>query len=144
MFMMSSERENTYYLKGGFDRNEHMMLLDTGCLHSVTPWSLYTALTEDSLSGWTESTTSGFLADGSAIKIQGMASVLFKIGNTTFIHDFQIAEIDGKILLGMDFLRRHRCVIDVHHYSITIGRQTLQCCDVNGHPDYQCTVTADE
>ena len=134
MFMMSSERENTYYLKGRFDRNEHMMLLDTGCSHSVMPWSLYTALTEDSLSGWTESTTSGFLADGSAIRIQGMASVRFKIENTTFIHDFQIAEIDGKILLGMDFFRRHRCVIDVHHYSITIGRQTLQCCDANGHP----------
>ena len=134
VFMMSPERENTYYVKGRFDRSEHMLLLDTGCSHSVMPWSLYTALTEDSQLGWTESTTTGCLADGSSITIQGVASVTFRIGNTTFIHEFQIADIDGKILLGMDFFRRHRCTIDVHRYSITIGEQTLQCCDANGFP----------
>ena len=134
VFMMSSERENTYYVKGRFDRSEHMLLLDTGCSHSVMPWSLYTALTEDSQLGWTESTTTGCLADGSSITIQGVASVTFRIGNTTFIHEFQIADIDGKILLGMDFFRRHRCTIDVHRYSITIGEQTLQFCDAYGFP----------
>ena len=130
-FVMGAERENTYYLKGRFDRNEPMMLLDTDCTHSVMPWSLYTALTEDSQTGWTQSTTKGFLA---AIAIQGVASVKMKIGDSTFIHDFQIADIDGKVLLGMDFFRRHRCVLDVHRYSITIGGQTFQCCDASGFP----------
>ena len=99
-FVMGAERENTYYLKGRFDRNEPMMLLDTDCTHSVMPWSLYTALTEDSETGWTQSTTKEFLA---AIAIQGVASVKMKIGDRTFILDFQIADIYGKVLLGMDF-----------------------------------------
>ena len=50
--MMSDVRENSYMYqkKGRFDRAEHMMLLDTGCSHSVMPWHLYVTLKENCLS----------------------------------------------------------------------------------------------
>ena len=51
-FMMSDVSKNSYYIKGRFDRAEHMMLLDTGCSHSVMPWHLYVTLKENCLSNW--------------------------------------------------------------------------------------------
>ena len=73
-FMMSDVRENSYYIKGRFDRAEHMMLLDTGCSHSVMPY-------QDCLNNWQLSATQGFLADGSGINIQGMAGLKMRIGS---------------------------------------------------------------
>ena len=42
--MVNTERENTYYIKSRFDRSSHMLLLDTGCSHSVMPYHLSTTL----------------------------------------------------------------------------------------------------
>ena len=38
VFMMSPAEENTYYLKGTIGDTDIMMLLDTGCSHSVIRW----------------------------------------------------------------------------------------------------------
>ena len=55
-----------------------------------------------------------------------------KIGDTTFIHNFQIADIDGKVLLGIDIFRRQRCVwITIDTTSLD---QTFQYCDTSGFP----------
>ena len=79
-FFMSDMRKNSYYIKGRFDRAEHM-LLDTGCSHYVMPWHLYVTLKEDCLNNWQLSATQGFLADGSGINIQGMAGLKMRIGS---------------------------------------------------------------
>ena len=132
--MMNTERENTYYVKGRFDRDSHMLLLDTGCSHSVMPYQLYTALSMKCKINYNPIHNRGVLADGSDVAIHGIAETQFKIGSKTYLHHFQLANIDGKVLLGMDFFRKHRCVIDVHRYTVQIGDEVLDCCDVNGDP----------
>ena len=39
--------ENTYYLKGDIGSKRCMMLVDTGCSHSVMPYDLYAELDGD-------------------------------------------------------------------------------------------------
>ena len=112
--MVNTEQETTYYIKGRFDRSPHMLLLDTGCSHSAMPFHLYTTLSMKCMIKYNPIHNRGVLADGSNVSIHGIAETQFKIGSTTYIHDFQLADIDGKILLGMDFFRKHWCVIDVH------------------------------
>ena len=132
--MVNTERENTYYIKSRFDRSSHMLLLDTGCSHSVMPYHLYTTLSLKCKIKYNPIHNRGILANGSNVSIHGIAETQFKIGTTTYIHDFQLADIDGKILLGMDFFRKHRCVINVHRYTVQIGDQILDCCDIDGDP----------
>ena len=48
------------------------------------------------------------------------------------IHNCQIAEIDSKVLLGIAFLKRYRCLLDIHRFILRIGQQLIPCCDNNG------------
>ena len=132
--MLCSQRENTYFVTGRFDRATHVLLLDTGCSHSVMPYSLYVALSDQCKIRYTPQHNRGYLADGSGITIQGVAETRMRIGGRTYLHHFQIAEISGKILLGMDFFRRYRCILDIHKYKLQIGDQTIPCCDADGAP----------
>ena len=34
----------------------------------------------------------------------------------------------------MDFLRRYRCLLDIHRYTLQIDEQLIPCCDKNGEP----------
>ena len=134
VFLMSQAEENTYYLRGNLGSKECMMLLDTGCSHSVMPYDLFTELEKDSKIMWSPSGGQGVLADGSRISIQGVGTVKLKLGDLELEHNFQLANIDGKILLGMDFFKKHRCVLDLHRCTIDIRSYTFDCCDLHGNP----------
>ena len=89
-----------------------------GCSHNVMPWHLYVTLKGDCLNNWQPSATRGFLADGSGINIQGVAELKMRIWSKKIIHNFQIAEIESKVLLGMKFLKRYRCLLNIHRFIL--------------------------
>ena len=134
LMMFSPQRENSYFIRSAFNHLTHTLLLDTGCSHSVIPIDVYKSLPEASKQGFNPRLNHGRLADGSGVTIHGVAMVKMKIGSREFLHDFQVAEINGKILLGMDFFRKYRCVLDVHNYRFQLGVHVIECCDVEGHP----------
>ena len=110
--LMSRREENTYYLKGDVGSKRCMMLVDTGCSHSVMPCDLYAELDGDSKLQWRPPEGDGVLADGSQVPIQGIGTVKFQLGDLMLEHSFQLAHIDGITLLGMDILKKQKCVSD--------------------------------
>ena len=134
LLMFSPQRENSYHIRSMFHNLTHTLLLDTGCSHSVIPVDMYNSLPDACKQGFNPRLNHGKLADGSGVTIHGVAKVKMKIGGREFLHDFQVAEINGRILLGMDFFRKHRCILDVHNYRIQLGGQIIECCDVDGNP----------
>jgi predicted aspartyl protease len=132
--MMSSFERNSYYVMGNIAGVDCVMLLDTGCSHSVLPWKLYEELPKEAKLSWRPARNNGVLADGSPVMIRGCAEVRVKIGGTRMTHEFQLADIEEKTLLGMDFFRKHRCVLDIHKCRISIDGKEIVCCDVHGNP----------
>ena len=57
-----------------------------------------------------------------------------KIGKLEISHGFQLADIGGKVLLGMDFFKKHKCVLDINNCNIKIRTESLDCCDQYGTP----------
>ena len=125
VFLMSQAEENTYYLEGQLGSQKCMMLLDTGCSHSVMPYDLYTGLEAGCKLQWSPSGGHGVLADGSRIAIQGVGTVKLRLGDLDMEHSFQLTDTEGKILLGMDFFKKHRCVLDLHRCTISICSHTF-------------------
>ena len=125
--------ENTYYLKGDIGSKRCMMLVDTGCSHSVMPYDLYAELDGDTCSKlqWRPPEGHGVLADGSPVPIQGIGTVKFQLGNLMLEHSFQLAHIDG-ILLGMDFLKKQICVLDFERGTLKLSSYSTNSCDLHG------------
>ena len=130
--LMSRKEENTYYLKGDLGTEECMMLVDTGCSHSVMPCDLYAKLDGDSKLQWRPPEGHGVLADGSQVPIQGIGKVKFQLGDLMLEHSFQLAHIDGTILLGMDFLKKQKCVLDFERGILKLSSYTTDSCDLHG------------
>ena len=79
--MMSQVEENTYYLKGTVGPKDIMMLLDTGCSHSVMSFELFTKLRQENKLKWSPSGGWGIQADGVGIAIKGIGQA----GNLTWL-----------------------------------------------------------
>ena len=129
--LMSRGEENTYYLKGDIGSKRCRMLIDTGCSHSVMPCDLYAKLDGDSKLQWRPPEGHGVLADGSQVPIEGIGTVKFQLGDLMLEHSFQLAHIDG-ILLGMDFLRKQKCVLDFERGTLKLSPYTTNRCDLLG------------
>jgi hypothetical protein len=132
--MMSTMETNSYYVLGSLAGVDCVMLLDTGCSHSVLPWKLYNELPKEAKLSWRPARNNGVLADGSPVMIRGRAEIKMKVGGMNMTHEFQLAEIEEKTLLGMDFFKKHRCVLDIHKCRISINSKQVMCCDVHGNP----------
>lgn len=74
------------------------------------------------------------------IKVWGQTSLAFNIGGVHLKHTFLVAEIGGHGLIGMDFLRKYKCILDVPAGSLkwpngeiplqTIEPSGISCCKV--------------
>ena len=134
VFLMSQAEENTYYLRGKLGSRDCMMLLDTGCSHSVMPYDLFMELEKDSKIMWSPSGGQGVLADGSRIPIHGVGTVKLRLGDLELEHSFQLVQIEGNILLGMDFLKKQQCVLDFQRGTINMSSYTFDIWDLHGNP----------
>lgn len=123
---------NTYYAKARMGRHEQLMLLDTGCTHSViSPDSLkkipkeYVAIDKN---------TKGQckLADGSQIHLTGSAKINMKIGSQMVYQDFLITNVSDHPILGMDFFHTNHCELDFSKLQMRMNGHPIHCCDIDG------------
>ena len=89
-------------------------LIDTGSTVCVIHPRKYDELPKSARPEIKSSTKRICLADGSVIKTFGHVDLPIQIGTSITMQKFIIAEIDVPVVLGFDFLHRHRCTLDVH------------------------------
>ena len=119
------------YLNGDIGSKRSMMLLDTGFSHYAMPCNLYAKLDGGGKLQWRPPEGDGVLADGSQVPIQGIGKVKFQLGDLMLEHSFQLAHIVG-ILLGMDFLKKQKCVLDFERGTLKLSPYTTNSCDLHG------------
>lgn len=91
------------------------LLLDSGCDKTIISSRVYkkiggnkhSALLQDVQCPRVE------LADGRQVKVHGCAVVQIWVGSAAVEHLVVIANIEGQGILGLDFLRRHKCGLAV-------------------------------
>ena len=98
-----------------------MMLLDTGCSHYAMPCNLYAKLDGGGMLQWRPPEGHEVLADGIQVPIQGIGTVWFQLGELELEHSFQLADIDGIILPGMDFLKKQKCVLGFERGTLKLS-----------------------
>ena len=85
-----------------------MMLLDTGCSHSIMPYDLLMKLGKDSKIMLSPSGGHRVLSDGSRISIHGVGKTQLRLADLESVHSFQLVQIKRNIWLGTDFLKKQQ------------------------------------
>jgi len=110
------------------------MLLDSGCTQSVFPRSHFQKLHPNIRTSLHPVTGNGILADGTRIKLDGLSTIKFKIGQRQYQHKFLVADLNNHILLGLDFFEAQQCVLDFQKSQLLIQSELISCCDQGGNP----------
>lgn len=84
-------------------------------------------------------------ANGTAIAVSGEieANVTFQYRLKTKIH-FVVSEEIGEVILGAEFLTKHRCVIDFNQYELQLGQYNLELIQKNGRLNVNRIVTTEQ
>ena len=128
-----SERPNTemdfdsLYLVVKLNDIDISCLLDTGSTISVLHPNRYAALppeTRPALEGGDKNLK---MADGGLVATYGQALFPIIIGGQRFEQRLVVAEIDSAMILGLDFFKKHRCVLDVGKTALWVDGHLTPC-----------------
>ena len=76
------------------------------------------------------------MADGGIIRILGSVNLCMKIGtdNLSMEHKMVVAPVEAPAVLGLDFLRAHRCILDVDGCTLWVGGAVHACRSITDMP----------
>ena len=117
-------------------------LVDTGANTTILSTQTFNQMQPEQKPILNLATTDMILADGSAVPIAGRGTLQIEIGPATLLHEVWIADIEPAAIIGMDLMKKTRCVIDPSRLQVQIGDTVLQSQSVS--PPSVCTVRAAE
>eukprot|EP00105_Crassostrea_gigas_P001492 XP_011413701.1 PREDICTED: uncharacterized protein LOC105318343 [Crassostrea gigas] len=89
------------------------LLVDTGATLTILSYKVYENLTKPEEDKLTPVTQSIILADGALLQTKGKCDFLISIGNSEFEVTTVVADISADGILGLDFLKQNKCLVDV-------------------------------
>ena len=57
---------------------------------------------------------------GAALEVKGKTTVSLQIGEESYDADVIVADVENDLLIGLDFMRRHGCTVDVENNVLII------------------------
>src|SRR6218665_4020700 len=115
-----SDSQNAIYVRGTINGHPRTYLIDTGSEVSLVPLSMVEGLSLQ------PSNRTLLAANGTDIRVVGALAVLLKISRRFAIESsFLVSDQIGEIMLGMDWLRQHRCRISFGTGAIFVGRRRI-------------------
>ena len=110
-------------------------LVDTGANITIVKPSVFQRIANEARPPLQDPQTNMILADGSSLPFVGRAKVELQAGSLAVTHDIWVADIDLDAILGIDFLRKHRCELKLsdgqYHLSFPTGACPCQTRDSN-------------
>ena len=69
------------------------------------------------------------LADGGVVYTQGSVKLLLKLGTDSvpIQHDFIVAAIEAPVVVGLDFMRAHGCILNVTEGTLVVEDKVHMC-----------------
>ena len=114
-------KEHGLYVKALIGGMETSLLIDTGATISLLSRVLFEALLKEKsyeLKGVCEPI---FSANGTRIDVIGQTEVCMAIDESKLQHSLVIADIRVDGILGMDFLKKHNCVINLQKGTLSVS-----------------------
>ena len=76
------------------------------------------------------------MADGGVVRTLGSVNLCMKIGtdNLSMEHKMVVAPVEAPAVLGLDFLRAHRCILDVDGCTLRVGGAVHACHSITDMP----------
>lgn len=109
------------------DAESVRFLVDTGANVSIINTSVYRKM--NPLPELQSSKMNMKMADGKCIHAKGIATMNVTLAGISVQHEFWIVDIDEDIegLLGFDFLKAHKCVLDVGNSQFKLNGHIVKC-----------------
>ena len=126
---LETDAKGSLYLPMLIDEVPTMALVDTGSTISVVHPSILTRLPDDVAVQMNSQVGQIRLADGSMIDTLGTVQLKVQLGadKESWTHDWVVSEVETPVVIGVDFLRDHRCTLDVRAGTLTVG-DTVHVC----------------
>lgn len=105
-------RESGFFTDGRIENTHIEWLIDTGCTPTIIASRVYNRLSADNRPELKEYRGILLSADDSTIKVLGRAEMNVQIGRKVMRHPILVADIGNEGLIGTDFLRTHKMVLD--------------------------------
>ena len=102
-------------------------MVDTGSSHTFMARRIYDGIDSSSRPPLSPLAEPMSMADGSPLTIHGKATVSFQLGLFSYVMDFLVADIRHEAILGLDFLRGSRSVIDCYRHKLHTPCGILEC-----------------
>jgi len=126
---------SSYFILGKLTRKVATFLLDTGCTTNLLCRRLFDTLSaRDRASLEPYKGEHGTLADGSCIPFYGVIELTGRVCDQMISETFIVSQLKEDAILGMPFLKRHRCHIDFYKSKVVMARGELACMDQFGRP----------
>jgi len=121
---------SSYFLPGKLAGKAVTFLLDTGCTTNLLSRHLFnTHSVRDRASLEPYEGEHGTLADGSCIPFYGIIELTGRIRDQVINETFIVSQLKEDAILGIPFLKRHRCHIDFNKSAVVMARRELACVD---------------
>ena len=102
-------------------------LIDTGASISVLHPSQYYALPEDLRPKLRQDCGNLRMADGGQVIPVGHAKFPLTINGITVEHRLIVADVEAPLVIGFDFMREQRCILDIGRGLLTFKGEQIQC-----------------
>ena len=130
---LETDAKGSLYLPMLIDEVPTMALVDTGSTISVVHPSILTRLPDDVAVQMNSQVGQIRLADGSMIDTLGTVQLKVQLGadKESWTYDWVVSEVETPVVIGVNFLRDHRCTLDVRAGTLTVG-DTVHVCRYRG------------
>jgi len=121
---------SSYFLLGKLAGKAVTFLLDTGCTTNLLSWRLF-----DTLSARDRASLEPYdgehvtLADGSCIAFHEAVELTGRVLGQVISETFIVSQLKEDAILGMPFLQRHKCHIDISKSAVVMAGRELVCVD---------------
>ncbi|XP_056006949.1 uncharacterized protein LOC130050723 [Ostrea edulis] len=119
--VVHSINEKGVYVTARIHGMDTYLLVDTGATVSLLSTICYDNIARATGQSLTKVDRDVLSASGSALKVLGKVAVDFNLDGTALQHEMIIADITVDGILGLDFLVRHKAVIDMCLHQISIS-----------------------
>ncbi len=114
-------------------------LIDTGAICSVVSSFTYTRIPAKQRPPLAEETRGYRGANGQRLKIWGKMAAPLTFGRVKVQQTLLVADIDGDVLLGMDFLREQSCFLNLKNGVVRVQEEESRCWDLAAIYAHNCT-----